>query len=147
MEIRERRRKPRQRVLKQGRVSFGFSDSVVECIISNEADLGVMIETETPVNFPEHVKIQINNSGVLSAVVRWTLGTKAGLEFVQSKANSAGIEHRKKIQLLKAENIRSNMNMLVGEIFLYSDESEMICREIDIIFEKLNRKISQGQKI
>ena len=141
--IEERRRISRQRVIKRGRILLGFSDAVIECIVSNESSAGLMIETETSINLPNDIRIQVNNGPIVPVVVRWMLGKKAGLEFVPlHDAGSISCESRRaSLMRTRIESIRYEVNQLMYEIFSCKNEIEGTTREMDMVFKKLHNKI------
>ena len=122
---------------------MGFSDAVIECIVSNESSAGLMIETEMPINLPNDIRIQVNNGPTFPAVVRWVLGKKAGLEFVPiHDTGSVAYESRRASAMrTRIENIRSEVNQLMYEIFSCKNEIEGTTREMDMVFKKLHNKI------
>lgn len=141
--IEERRRISRQRVIKRGRILLGFSDAVIECIVSNESSAGLMIETEMPINLPNDIRVQVNNGPTFPAVVRWMLGKKAGLEFAPSHdTGSVSYESRRASVIRRQiESIRYEIDQLMDEIFSHENEAEIAAKEIDLVFEKLHNKI------
>lgn len=75
------RRAARLPALKSAKVHFG--GSVVDCLVYDMSSEGARISTETPVQFPDEVTIELRSGALWSAVRRWQRGVEAGLEFGQ----------------------------------------------------------------
>jgi hypothetical protein len=80
----ERRATARVPVIKSAKVFVGegTAQSVFNCLILDESAIGVLVDLGTLVSLPEQVTLQMGGGATYSARRCWSVGTKAGLEFI-----------------------------------------------------------------
>ncbi len=132
-EFTERRRNTRKRVLQKAQISFGFSGSTIDCLVSNEAAFGVLIETAAPMTLPNDIMLRVNNGDMRPAVVRWTLGTKIGVEF-QKNSNICEQKVVSQRAAIDLENIKIRISMLKDEPFCHKPEILAMVRNVEDCF-------------
>ncbi|MDQ2763643.1 MAG: hypothetical protein M3Y22_09235 [Pseudomonadota bacterium] len=75
------RRSKRSRVLKSAKIIFGISGSTIDCLVLDETEGGLRVETDVVIQIPENVTIQYRSGAIVPARRRWARGTEIGLEF------------------------------------------------------------------
>lgn len=79
----ERRRAPRGRTFKSGKLLFGaVTQMAVDCLIVESSDSGIRVETRVMVPVPERVTIRYFDGTERICRRRWARGLQIGLEFV-----------------------------------------------------------------
>ena len=79
----DRRKGPRRRVLKDGKLIFGQGPSVVDCTIDNMSDGGAHIRVTSSHGVPEDFYLVEANRGVIhKAEVAWRTTTGMGLKLL-----------------------------------------------------------------
>lgn len=82
-DARERRRAPRQRTLKQGRICLNEMFSTIDCTIRNLSNGGAALRLMGPAAIPEHFRLQIVETGVVRKVRKaWHVSLDLGVEFL-----------------------------------------------------------------
>lgn len=76
----DNRRKPRQRILKGGRIDFGAG--AVDCVVRNLSETGAALEVESPIGIPQTFDLIIiaDRSRKRSQVV-WRKERRLGVRF------------------------------------------------------------------
>ncbi len=138
----ERRHKARRRVLQKAQISFGFSGSTIDCLIANESQFGLLVETDAPVTLPDDILIRINNGETKPAIVRWMLGTKIGIEFKRRNEIPAKDTLRQKA-VKDLESVKTRISMLKSETFCHDREIMTMVRDVEDSFNKLCRKLAE----
>ncbi len=79
----EDRKKPRRRVLKEGKLVFGQAHSVVDCTIDNQSEGGAHIRVQSSHGVPEDFYLVEANRGIIhKAEVAWRTTTGLGLRIL-----------------------------------------------------------------
>ena len=77
------RKSPRRRVLKEGKLVFGQTHSVVDCTIDNQSDGGAHIRITSTHGVPEDFYLVEANRGIIhKAEVAWRTTTGMGLRIL-----------------------------------------------------------------
>src|ERR1700757_404841 len=79
----DRRRASRIPVIKSAKISIGGDDlySMYNCLVLDESEHGVLVDLGTAVELPPQVTLEINGASY-HAKRCWSVGSKAGLEFM-----------------------------------------------------------------
>jgi hypothetical protein len=75
----DKRRVPRQRTLKSGKIAFGGT-SVIDCTVRNRSALGASLQVAAPVGIPDRFELWIDGEH-LPCFVIWRKPTQIGVEF------------------------------------------------------------------
>jgi hypothetical protein len=79
----EDRKSPRRRVLKEGKVVFGRTQSVIDCTIDNQSDGGAHIRLQSAHGLPDDFYLVEANRGLIhKAEVAWRTTTGMGLRIL-----------------------------------------------------------------
>ena len=79
----EDRKSPRRRVLKEGKVVFGRTQSVIDCTIDNQSDGGAHIRLQSAHGLPDDFYLIEANRGLIhKAEVAWRTTTGMGLRIL-----------------------------------------------------------------
>ena len=79
----EDRKSPRRRVLKEGKVVFGHTQSVIDCTIDNQSEGGAHIRLQNSHGLPEDFYLVEANRGIIhKAEVAWRTTTGMGLRIL-----------------------------------------------------------------
>jgi hypothetical protein len=79
----DRRRAPRGRTFKSGKLLFGgFTEMAVDCLIVEASDVGLRVETRVMVQVPDDVVVQFFDGTQRRCRRRWAKGLQIGLEYV-----------------------------------------------------------------
>lgn len=119
----EHRRSKRHRVLKRGKISFGFGGSTIDCLIIDESGYGVMVETGVPMPVPEQLTIMIDGRAMFPAIRRWAMGNRLGLEFIGPQIHDRVTVERLRVidNVLEREGLTQALNLLRAAQF-YDDK-------------------------
>jgi hypothetical protein len=105
----DRRKYPRTTVVKSGRIftEEGNPKAVFECLIIDQSRTGVLIDLGTPLDTPMELTLQISEEGVYRTRRVWSIGTRAGLEFIGDQIISGELAERMVTisELLKTESV------------------------------------------
>lgn len=78
----EKRRAPRQRVIKGAHISFKERGAAIDCVVRNLSDSGACLKVESPVGIPETFDLVIEtDQSVRPCRVVWRKDTQIGVEF------------------------------------------------------------------
>jgi hypothetical protein len=78
----EKRRSPRQRVLKSGKIIYGGGSIVIDCTIRNLSGTGARLQVPTSVAIPDRFEFVEASSGKRwAASVAWRKGDLMGIRF------------------------------------------------------------------
>ena len=87
------RKSPRRRVLKDGKLIFGQSQSVIDCTIDNMSDGGAHVRISSSHGVPEEFFLVETTKAVIHrAVVAWRTTTGIGLRIVGPLEDAAARE-------------------------------------------------------
>jgi hypothetical protein len=79
----ERRKAPRHRALKAGKIIFNRHLSVIDCTVKNLSDDGACLVVTSPVGLPDTFELQIPiDSFNRSCRVVWRSSNKIGVTFI-----------------------------------------------------------------
>jgi len=79
----ERRREPRMRTLKQGRIYLDGLNSTIDCTVRNLSAGGAGLRLPAPTAIPEFFRLRISDSGALRRVRKcWHQNNDLGVEFL-----------------------------------------------------------------
>lgn len=79
----DKRKEPRQRVLRAGKLYFGaFSPTVIDCLVVELSGQGGRVETPEMTQVPDLFKIKVGDGPVQRARRTWTRGNMIGLELL-----------------------------------------------------------------
>jgi hypothetical protein len=89
----ERRRTPRRRVLKEGKLIFAQAQSVVDCTIDNASEGGAHVRITSSQGVPQEFYLVEASRGVIhKAEVAWRTTTGMGLKTLGSVDDAAARE-------------------------------------------------------
>ena len=78
----ERRRRPRHRTLKAGRIVFNHRFSVISCTVRNISETGACLQVASSVGIPDHFDLTIEPDGASRACdVAWRAEQRLGVAF------------------------------------------------------------------
>ena len=81
----ERRKLPRARTLKSGKIVFNLHSCVVDCTVRNLNDKGASLETASPFGLPDRFNLRLASDGTRKACrVVWRRGQRLGVVFIAS---------------------------------------------------------------
>ena len=76
----DNRDRPRQRILKGGRIDFGVG--TIDCVVRNLSETGAALEVESPVGIPDMFELVIiADRSRRRARVVWRKGKRLGVQF------------------------------------------------------------------
>jgi hypothetical protein len=135
----EHRRTKRQQVLKRAQLIFGYSGSVIDCLIIDESPFGVLLETPVMTVVPETVKIRFVGGATFDALRRWATGNKIGLEFMGSQIfDDASRQQRRSIDaVLKKQGVNAAVFMLREARFFNNSELQSAAEDAEITLARL----------
>jgi hypothetical protein len=82
MEDNDKRRSPRQRVLKGGKIAYANGSIVIDCTIRNLSDTGARLQVPTSVAIPDRFEfVEAASAKRRSATVMWRRGDLKGIRF------------------------------------------------------------------
>jgi hypothetical protein len=115
----ERRRVKRERVIKGGRLVFGFGGSTVACRILNESPFGLLAETESMTELPDQLAVKLDDGAIFHAVRRWALGNQIGLERVGEQMTDEATHTRMRsiLDILERHGLDAAMGILRADRF------------------------------
>ncbi|MBT9288387.1 GGDEF domain-containing response regulator [Prosthecodimorpha staleyi] len=80
---RERRRQPRWRTLKPGKIVFNEFNSTIDCVVRNLSEGGARLKVEGAVALPEFFHLKIADAGALRRVRKcWQYNNEFGVQFL-----------------------------------------------------------------
>lgn len=77
----ERRRAPRHRVLRGGKIVFNDGRSVVDCHVRDLAEAGARLKLATVVGIPETFELRIADETPRRCRIAWRTGQEIGVAF------------------------------------------------------------------
>ena len=82
MEDNNKRRSPRQRVLKAGKIVYANGSIVIDCTIRNLSDTGARLQVPTSVAIPDRFEfVEAASAKRRPATVMWRRGDLMGIRF------------------------------------------------------------------
>jgi hypothetical protein len=92
----ERRIAPRLPVIKSAKllIGVGYEQAIYNCLVLDESSKGVLVDLGMVVSLPEDVTVQMQGGGAYQARRCWSVGTKAGLEFVSGQVVTSEVALR-----------------------------------------------------
>ncbi len=82
MEDDNKRRSPRQRVLKAGKIAYANGSIVIDCTIRNLSDTGARLQVPTSVAIPDRFEcVEAASAKRRPATVMWRRGDLMGIRF------------------------------------------------------------------
>lgn len=77
----EKRRAPRLKAFKAGRIVFNHGGSTIDCTIRNLSDTGAKLVLEQALLAPDQFQLQFQDGLLRSCTVRWRKLTEIGVSF------------------------------------------------------------------
>ena len=77
----ERRKTPRSRTLKSGKIVLNLHSSVVDCTVRNLTDHGALLFVQSLVGIPESFELVLENQAQRDCHVVWRGDNRLGVEF------------------------------------------------------------------
>jgi hypothetical protein len=131
----ERRNAPRMPVIKSAKVGVGsgVAESVFDCLVIDESASGVLIDFGAVVALPEEVTIQFSSGATYLARRRWSVGTKAGLEFRGGQLinTDAAMRMLKIAEILGGQGVLAAVNTLRAARFFDHHELRRVAEEAE----------------
>lgn len=119
MSDRDRRREPRQRVLKGGKVLFDHS--TFDCHVIEISGSGARVRFNIPVALPEEFVLRLRDGASYPAVRRWSLGNEVGMEFtgpaIANNDEALGRSAADALEMLRRVEIAKCYDLLQEERF------------------------------
>ncbi|MFO1149788.1 MAG: PilZ domain-containing protein [Alsobacter sp.] len=84
----DKRRVPRQRTLKTGKIAFNGGKSVIDCTVRNRSPLGASLQVAAPVGIPDRFELWMDGEHLPCTVV-WRKPTQIGVAFESRQPPSA----------------------------------------------------------
>jgi hypothetical protein len=136
----ELRRARRRRVLKRAQLIFGFAGSTIDCLVLDESRLGIQLETEGMVQFPEQMRIRFADGAIYVARRQWSTGNRAGLEFLGTRIyDEESQQHRIAVKAaLKQQGVHVAVRMLRDVNYLKNEELREAAEAAELAFARLN---------
>ena len=78
----EKRRTPRQRVLKGAKISTRQLGTSIDCTVRNVSETGACLVVTTPVGIPDTFDLVLADGGVRPCKVEWRKADKIGVSFL-----------------------------------------------------------------
>ena len=79
----DRRKYPRQRVLKEGKLISSDMTSSINVTIRDLSEKGARVETSAPIHLPDRFSLlMVSEKMIYPAVARWQKGNFIGVEFI-----------------------------------------------------------------
>jgi hypothetical protein len=80
--MKERRRVPRHRILKSGKIILATQKSAVECTVRNLTGYGALLQVTRPVGIPDRFDLELERDHARHACrVIWRRDNRLGVEF------------------------------------------------------------------
>jgi len=150
----ERRVLPRHPVLRAARVRIGqalchgagldlgqgsgqgLGESVFDCLVLDESPTGVLVDFGTVIPLPEDVSLHFVNGGSYLARRRWSMGTRAGLEFYGEQLISRDTADRmhRLSDILDAHGLPAALRTLRGADFYDQGALRTAAEEAEIAY-------------
>lgn len=93
VEMQEKRRDRRQRVLKGARILFNGRNSTVDCQIRNLSEQGALLRLDHPMIVPEKFLLHIRqNDTIVPTKTVWRRELDIGVEFIGAPGPASGLK-------------------------------------------------------
>ncbi len=83
----ERRRQPRLRALKAGRVILPGGNSTFDCMIRNLSPIGARVIFESTADIPPQFRLRFEDGTTHDCAVKWRKPREIGVEFLDALAS------------------------------------------------------------
>ena len=77
----EKRKTPRQRALKKGRIVFNAKNSTLDCVVRNLSAGGARLTVTTVVGIPDTFELIMSDGARHHCRVAWRTATELGVDF------------------------------------------------------------------
>jgi hypothetical protein len=145
----ERRKASRVPVIKSAKVALGIGQGVYNCLVLDESPKGVLVDFGALVAVPDEVTLQISNGAIYQARRRWSVGTKAGLEYIGERVvtgDTAGWM-MKLSDILQTQGVVAAVSTLRASRFFNHEELRRIAEEAERAFSRLEAVLDGRQSI
>jgi hypothetical protein len=147
----ERRTVSRIPVIKSAKIFVGpvSSQSIFNCLILDESKTGVLIDMGTLVNVPEEVTLQMGSGATYQARRRWSVGTKAGLEFIgaQVMTTETSVRMGRIADVLQRQGVVAAVATLRAARFFDHEELRQIAEAAEAATQRLEAVLTGHQPI
>jgi hypothetical protein len=129
--VAEKRRTRRRQVLKRAQLIVGSTGSTIDCLVLNESEFGVNLETAVMSQVPEHLRIRFADGVTHEARRLWARGNQLGLEFEDKRIGQAAA------LALQCRSLQAAVAKLREEDFLKSDDLRAAAEAAELALAKL----------
>jgi hypothetical protein len=149
--VSDRRDTSRKPVIKSAKIIVGasVSQSVFDCLVLDESQHGVLVDLGMVVNLPDEVTVQMGNGATYPARRRWSVGTKAGLEFSGAQIISSETAFRmlKVSDLLHAQGTQAAVAALRAARFFDMPALRAAAEEAEATYARLDMMLTGRQPV
>ena len=144
----DRRKHPRNRVLKAAKVITPGGNSVFNCLVLDESEEGVFVDLGGVIPIPDNVTIQFASGAAFPAIRRWSAGAKCGFEFSGPQIISHDTAKRMNTiaEILNDHGIQAAFETLRKSDFFDNDELRKIAESAHLAHIKLEAAL-RGEKL
>jgi hypothetical protein len=145
----ERRKASRAPVIKSAKVALGIGQGMYNCLILDESSKGVLVDFGALVAVPDEVTLQISNGAIYQARRCWSVGTKAGLEYIgeQVVTGDTAAWMMKLSDILQTQGVVAAVSTLRASQFFNHEELRRIAEEAERAFSRLEAVLDGRQPI
>jgi hypothetical protein len=145
----ERRINARAPVIKSAKVAIGIGQGMYNCLVLDESSKGVLVDFGALVTLPDEVTLQISNGAMYQARRRWSVGTKAGLEYIgeQVVTDDTAAWIMKLTDILQTRGVVAAVSTLRASRFFNHEELRRTAEEAEAAFSRLEAVLTGRQPI
>jgi hypothetical protein len=116
----DNRRARRRQVLKRAQLILGSSGSTIDCLVLNESEFGVNLETSVMSQVPERLRVRFADGATREARRLWARGNQLGLEFegrritkpdaalaLQTRGMQAAVAKLRELEVFEGDDLRA----------------------------------------
>lgn len=144
----ERRSAARMPVIKSAKLLLGsdFSQSVINCLVLDEAANGVLVDLGSTFLLPEEMVLQMASGPSYRVRRRWSAGSKFGLEFMGGPlvSKEAGAQMAELGRALWTKPIPLVIADVRAQRFFGHEELRQAAEEAEAAYRKLEQVLVRG---
>jgi hypothetical protein len=113
--MQDRRKSARRRSYLGGRIAYGDGRCVIDCLVRNYGEGGVMVDLTSPANTPTSFDLTVADKGTIRARMVWRDATHLGVAFAPDEAPSP-LSLSRRLHQLQAQSaaLRRQLGRLGG---------------------------------
>lgn len=145
----ERRKASRAPVIKSAKVAIGIGQGIYNCLVLDESSKGALVDFGALVSLPDEVTLQISNGAIYQARRSWSVGTKAGLEYIGERVvtGDTAAWMMKLSDMLQTEGVLAAVSSMRASRFFNHEELRHAAEAAETAFSRLEAILSGRQPI